>query len=71
MSAAWQTNWLFYPNELILIQRGKPTHYVSYNPQNPNGQATSTNSSPVVIASDQSAVPISGTITANAGTAHL
>lgn len=40
---------------------------MSYNPQNPNGQATSANSSPVVIASDQSAVPVSGTlgITAN------
>jgi hypothetical protein len=32
---------------------------MSYNPQNPNGQATSANSSPVVIASDQSAVPVS------------
>ena len=32
---------------------------MSYNPQNPNGQATSTNSSPVVIASDQSIVPVS------------
>jgi hypothetical protein len=29
---------------------------MSYNPQNPNGQATSANSSPVVIASDQSTV---------------
>lgn len=29
---------------------------MAYNPQNPNGQATSANSSPVVIASDQSAV---------------
>ncbi len=29
---------------------------MSYNPQNPNGQTTSANSSPVVIASDQSAV---------------
>ncbi len=35
---------------------------MSYNPQNPNGQATSANSSPVVIASDQSAVPVSGTV---------
>lgn len=34
---------------------------MSYNPQNPNGQATSANSAPVVIASDQSAVPISST----------
>ena len=56
---------------------------MSYNPSNPNGQATSANSAPVVLASDQSAVPISdngssltvdgsvtvsGTVTANAGT---
>jgi len=34
---------------------------MSYNPQNPNGQATSANSSPVVIASDQSAVSVSAT----------
>jgi hypothetical protein len=32
---------------------------MSYNPQNPNGQATSANSKPVVIASDQSAVAVS------------
>jgi hypothetical protein len=32
------------------------------------GQATMANSSPVVIASNQSALPVSGTITANAGT---
>lgn len=31
---------------------------MSYNPQNPNGQASSANSSPVVVASDQSAIPI-------------
>jgi hypothetical protein len=31
---------------------------MSYNPQNPNGSATSANSSPVVIASDQAAFPI-------------
>lgn len=37
---------------------------MAYNPQNPNGQATSANSAPVVIASDQSAFPV----TANAGT---
>lgn len=30
---------------------------MSYNPQNPNGQATMANSSPVVVASNQSAVP--------------
>lgn len=56
---------------------------MAYNPNNPNGSATSANSSPVVIASDQAAVPISdngssltvdgsvtvsGTVTANAGT---
>jgi hypothetical protein len=32
---------------------------MSYNPQNPNGQATSANSLPVVIASDQSTVAVS------------
>lgn len=39
---------------------------MSYNPQNPNGQATSANSTPVVIASDQTAVPVSvgGTLSA-------
>ena len=41
---------------------------MAYNPSNPNGQATSANSAPVVVASDQSAVPVSGTVTANAGT---
>jgi len=41
---------------------------MSYNPQNPNGQATSANSAPVVVASDQSAIPVSGSVTANAGT---
>lgn len=41
---------------------------MSYNPNNPNGQATMANSAPVVVASDQSAVPVSGTVTANAGT---
>ena len=41
---------------------------MAYNPQNPNGSATSANSTPVVIASDQAAVAISGTVTANAGT---
>ena len=34
---------------------------MAYNPQNLNGQATSANSTPVVIASDQSAIPISAT----------
>jgi hypothetical protein len=32
---------------------------MTYNPQNPNGQATSANSQPVVLASDQTAVPVS------------
>lgn len=31
---------------------------MSYNPNNPNGQATSANSAPVVIASDQSSFPV-------------
>lgn len=34
---------------------------MAYEPNNPNGQATMANSSPVVIASDQSAVPVSAT----------
>jgi hypothetical protein len=38
---------------------------MSYTPKNANGQATMANSEPVVIASDQSAVPVSGTVTAN------
>jgi hypothetical protein len=56
---------------------------MAYNPNNANGQATMANSAPVVIASNQSALPItdnsgsitvdgsvtvSGTVTANAGT---
>lgn len=45
---------------------------MAYQPANPNGQATMANSSPVVIASNQSAIPVSqsGTwnVTANAGT---
>lgn len=59
---------------------------MAYNPNNPNGQATMANSSPVVLASNQSAVPItdnsgsitvdgsvtvSGTVTANAGTGTM
>ena len=35
---------------------------MSFNPQNPNGQAASTNSAPVVLASDQSTIPVSATI---------
>lgn len=34
---------------------------MSYTPRNPNGQATMANSEPVVIASDQSTLPVSGT----------
>jgi hypothetical protein len=41
---------------------------MAYSPKNANGQATMANSEPVVIASDQSAVPVSGTVTANIGT---
>lgn len=37
---------------------------MSYSPRNPNGQAAMSGSAPVVIASDQSAVPV----TSNAGT---
>src|SRR5574343_1160172 len=33
---------------------------MSYKPSNPNGQATMANSEPVVIASNQSAVPVNG-----------
>lgn len=36
---------------------------MAYNPQNPNGQANMADSSPVAIAIDQSAVPVSGTVT--------
>lgn len=42
---------------------------MAYNPQNPNGQATMANSSPVAIASDQSAIPITdnaGSVTVDA-----
>lgn len=45
---------------------------MSYNPQNPNGQATMANSAPVVIASNQSALPItdnSGSLTVDQPTA--
>jgi len=35
---------------------------MSYSPVNPNGQAASTSSSPVVLASDQSAIPVNSTI---------
>lgn len=35
---------------------------MSYNPNNPNGQKAMTLSAPVVIAVDQSAVPVSGTV---------
>jgi hypothetical protein len=35
-------------------------HNMAYKKSNPNGQATMTNSEPVVIASDQSALPVTG-----------
>lgn len=38
---------------------------MAYNPNNPNGQATMANSAPVVIASDQSALPIAGALAVN------
>lgn len=41
---------------------------MSYNPQNPNGQATMAASAPVVIASNQSTLTISGSVTLSAGT---
>jgi hypothetical protein len=41
---------------------------MAYKKSNANGQATMANSEPVVIASDQSAVPVSGTVTSNLGT---
>jgi hypothetical protein len=55
---------------------------MAYNPQNPNGSTSSANSSPVVIANDQAAIPVtgtfwqttqpvSGTVTANAGTGTM
>ena len=31
---------------------------MAYNPNNPNGQATGANSAPVVLASDQTTVPV-------------
>ncbi len=40
---------------------------MSYNPQNPNGQTTSANSSPVVLASDQSTVPVTATVQDGSG----
>lgn len=41
---------------------------MAYSPRNPNGSATSANSSPVVVASDQSAIPVSQSGTWNVGT---
>ena len=38
---------------------------MSYNPSNPNGQTTSANSAPVVIASDQSAVEVKQSTASN------
>ncbi|HKX73547.1 MAG TPA: hypothetical protein VJM32_06010 [Candidatus Saccharimonadales bacterium] len=43
---------------------------MSYHPNNPNGQATSANSAPVVLASDQSAIPVAASnLTLGANTA--
>lgn len=44
---------------------------MAFNPQNPNGQAVMASSAPVVIASNQSAVPISGSINQTIGTAEF
>jgi len=38
---------------------------MAYNPNNPNGQATMANSAPVVVASDQSAIPVSQSTATN------
>lgn len=35
---------------------------MSYNPNNPNGQGTMANSSPIVIASDQTKIPVAGDV---------
>ena len=35
---------------------------MSYNPQNPNGQASMANSAPVVIASNQTNIPVTGSL---------
>lgn len=42
---------------------------MAYNPQNPNGQASSANSQPVVLASDQSTINTSDVSVVNQGTA--
>lgn len=39
---------------------------MSYNPNNPNGQATSANSAPVVVASDQPSIPVDLALTIKA-----
>jgi phosphoribosylpyrophosphate synthetase len=44
---------------------------MAYNPQNINGQATMANSSPVVIASDQSTLTITATALATGSAPHL
>lgn len=38
---------------------------MAYNPQNPNGQTTSANSAPVVLASDQSAIAVTNSFQSN------
>lgn len=40
---------------------------MAYNPQNPNGQATMAASAPVVIASNQTAVPVSSSASTTGG----
>lgn len=44
---------------------------MAYSKRNVNGQATMANSEPVVIASDQTAVPISGTLTGITNVVHV
>lgn len=41
---------------------------MAYTPNNPNGSATSANSAPVVIASDQASIPVAGTLQAQTDT---
>ena len=43
---------------------------MAYNPQNANGQATSANSQPMVIASDQSSIPVKTNAVRNGGVLH-
>lgn len=43
---------------------------MAYYPKNQNGQSTMANSEPIVIASDQTAIPVTGTFTANIGSTN-